>query len=101
MRPDTEAVARHPPWPTTAALADPIRRDFTTSAGDVDTRRCGDITYFPSTKDGRRVIGWAPQAISAPNCAKALTNAVSGGPPSHPDEPPYPQVRAGPAGRRP
>ncbi|WBB53823.1 IS3 family transposase [Verrucosispora sp. WMMD573] len=34
------------PDPTAALAADRIRRNFTTSATEVDTRWCGDITYI-------------------------------------------------------
>ncbi|NLU80670.1 IS3 family transposase [Micromonospora sp. HNM0581] len=77
------------PDPSAALSADLIRRDFTTAAGGVDSRWCGDITYI-NTWEGwlylavvidiasRRVVGWATaDHLRTDLPAQALTNAIA------------------------
>ncbi|MBE1491007.1 transposase InsO family protein [Plantactinospora soyae] len=77
------------PDPAAAHRPDLIRRDFTTSAVDVDTRWCGDISYI-NTWEGwlylatvidlasRRVVGWATaDHLRTDLVTQALDNAVA------------------------
>ncbi|MGC5033967.1 IS3 family transposase [Micromonospora sp. DT229] len=77
------------PDPTAALAADRIRRDFTVSASEVDTRWCGDITYIPTWEGwlylatvidiaSRRVVGWATaDHLRTDLPAQALSNAIA------------------------
>jgi transposase InsO family protein len=75
--------------PAAAARADQIRRDFTTDAGKLNARWCGDITYV-GTWEGwlylatvidiasRRVVGYALAGhLRTELVADALANAVA------------------------
>ena len=75
--------------PAAAARADKVRRDFTTDAGQINSRWCGDITYI-STWEGwlylatvidiasRRIVGYAiADHLRTELVAGALANAVA------------------------
>jgi transposase InsO family protein len=72
------------------SLPDLIARDFTSAAGNPDTRWCGDITYINTWEgwlylatvidlDSRRVVGWATaDHLRTDLPAQALRNAITG-----------------------
>jgi transposase InsO family protein len=77
------------PDPAASTPADLIRRDFSCSVSDINTRWCGDITYI-HTGEGwlylatvidlgsRRVVGWATaDHLRTDLIAEALSNAVA------------------------
>lgn len=84
------------PDPAAGLSADLIRRDFTTAAGEVDTRWCGDITYIHTWEGwlylatvidiaSRRVVGWATaDHLRTDLPAQALTNAIASRRPTGP-----------------
>jgi transposase InsO family protein len=75
--------------PAAAARADRIRRDFTTDAGRLNSRWCGDITYIRTWEGwlflatvidiaSRRVVGYAmADHLRTSLVADALANAVA------------------------
>ncbi|MGH8966470.1 MAG: IS3 family transposase [Actinomycetes bacterium] len=77
------------PDPAAAARADLIRRDFSTDAGKINTRWCGDITYIPTWEGwvylatvidcySKKIIGWAmDDHYQTPLITAAITHAAS------------------------
>ncbi|WP_170191837.1 IS3 family transposase [Saccharothrix syringae] len=76
------------PDPAATVPPDLIRRDFSCTATDIDTRWCGDITYIHTWEGwlhlatvidiaSRRVVGWATaDHLRTDLVAQALDNAV-------------------------
>jgi transposase InsO family protein len=77
------------PDPAATTPADLIKRDFSCSATDIDTRWCGDITYIHTWEGwlylatvidlgSRRVVGWATaDHLRTDLVTEALNNAVN------------------------
>jgi putative transposase len=77
------------PDPAASTPADLIKRDFSCSASDINTRWCGDITYIHTWEGwlylatvidlgSRRVVGWATaDHLRTDLIAEALNNAVT------------------------